>query len=126
MELAPSLLRRGFFAERANNPFSRETAPEIAISQRTIQPCAELGCVGWNTLGQAGLDNCWGLLLRSGQRWITRTLLLAMARDARHDGDLGTADLLFAEAMRYFDEADRLVSRWRSFETRLDVEAPRR
>jgi hypothetical protein len=49
-----------------------------------------------------------------------------MARDARHDGDLGTADLLFAEAMRYFDEADRLVSRWRSFETRLDVEAPRR
>src|SRR6516162_4971940 len=69
-----------FFAERANNPFSRE----IAISQRTIQPCAELRCVGWNTLGQAGLDNCWGLLLRSGQRWITRTLLLAMARDARH------------------------------------------
>ena len=54
------------------------------------------------------------------------TLLLAMARDARQDGDLGTADLLFAEAMRYFDEADRLASRWRSFETRLDVEAPRR
>ena len=39
------------------------------------------------------------------------TLLLAMAQDARQDGDLVTADVLFAEAMRYFDEADRLASR---------------
>ena len=29
------------------------------------------------------------------------TLLLAMAQDARQDGDLVTADVLFAEAMRY-------------------------
>jgi hypothetical protein len=54
------------------------------------------------------------------------TLLLAMARDARQDGDLATAELLFAEAMRYFDEADRLASRWQRFETRLDAETPRR
>ena len=33
------------------------------------------------------------------------TLLLAMAQDARQDGDLVTADVLFAKAMRYFDEA---------------------
>jgi hypothetical protein len=54
------------------------------------------------------------------------TLLLAMAQDARQDGDLVTAELLFAEAMRYFDEGDRLASRWRSFEARLDDEPARR
>ena len=54
------------------------------------------------------------------------TLLLAMARDARHDGDLATAELLFTEATRYFDEADRLALRWRRFETRLDGETSRR
>ena len=47
------------------------------------------------------------------------TLLLAMARDARQEGDLATAEQLFAEATRYFDEADRLESRWRNFEARL-------
>ena len=54
------------------------------------------------------------------------TLLLAMAQDARQDGDLVTAELLFTEAMRYFEEADRLTSRWRSFEARLDDMASRR
>jgi hypothetical protein len=54
------------------------------------------------------------------------TLLLAMARDARQDGDVATADLLFAEALRYFDEADRLASRWQHFETRHDAETSRR
>ena len=54
------------------------------------------------------------------------TLLLAMAQDARQDGDLVTADVLFAEAMRYFDEADRLASRWRRFEARLDDKTSRR
>ena len=53
------------------------------------------------------------------------TLLLAMAQDARQD-DLVTAELLFTEAMRYFEEADRLTSRWRSFEARLDDMASRR
>ena len=53
------------------------------------------------------------------------TLLLAMAQDARQDGDLVTAELLFAEAMRYFEEADRLASRWRSFEARLGDMASR-
>ena len=54
------------------------------------------------------------------------TLLLATAQDARREGDLVTAELLFAEAMRYFEEADRLASRWRSFEARLDDMASRR
>jgi hypothetical protein len=54
------------------------------------------------------------------------TLLLAMAQDARQDGDLVTAELLFAEAMRYFEEADRLASRWRRFEARLNDMASRR
>jgi hypothetical protein len=40
-----------------------------------------------------------------------RTLLLAMARDAREEGDLVTAELLFAEAMRHFDDGDRLAER---------------
>ena len=44
------------------------------------------------------------------------TLLLAMARDARQEGDVVTAELLFAEAMRCFDEGDRFVKRWRNFE----------
>ena len=44
-----------------------------------------------------------------------------MAQDARQDGDLVTADVLFAKAMRYFDEADRLASRWRRFEARCGV-----
>ena len=59
-------------------------------------------------------DEYWGILL------------LEMAQDARADGDLVTAELLTQAATRYFGEADRLASRWRSFETRLDVEAPRR
>ena len=41
-------------------------------------------------------DEDWGILL------------LEMAHDAREGGDRGTADLLRAAAMRYFDEADRL------------------
>jgi hypothetical protein len=47
------------------------------------------------------------------------TLLLQMAHDAREDGDRGTADLLTAAAVRYFDGADRLTSRWRNFEENL-------
>ena len=43
-------------------------------------------------------------------------MLLAMAWDARQEGDLVTADLLLEEAMRYFDEGDRLAGRWRNFE----------
>jgi len=31
-----------------------------------------------------------------------------------------TAELLVAHAMDYFDESDRLASRWRKFEARLD------
>jgi hypothetical protein len=54
------------------------------------------------------------------------TLPLAMAQDARQDGDLVTADVLFAEAMRYFNEADRLASRWRRVEARLDDKTSRR
>jgi hypothetical protein len=54
------------------------------------------------------------------------SLLLAMARDAREDGDFVTAEQLFAEAVRYFDEADRLAARWRNFEVRLDRESSRR
>ena len=48
------------------------------------------------------------------------TLLLRMAADARQEGDLVTAELLVAHAMDYFDESDRLASRWRKFEARLD------
>ena len=51
---------------------------------------------------------CWG------------TILLQMALDARQEGDLVTAELLFAHAMDYFDESDRLASRWRKFEAHLD------
>ena len=43
-------------------------------------------------------------------------LLLAMAWDARQQGDLVTAELLLAEAVRYFDEGDRFAERWRKFE----------
>jgi hypothetical protein len=55
-----------------------------------------------------------------------------MALDARQEGDLVTAELLVAHAMGYFDESDRLASRWRKFEPCLDdqgrgsAEAPRR
>ena len=48
------------------------------------------------------------------------TILLQMALDARQEGDLVTAELLVAHAMDYFDESDRLASRWRKFEARLD------
>ena len=37
------------------------------------------------------------------------TLLPAMARGAREEGDLVTAELLCAEAMRHFDDGDRFV-----------------
>jgi hypothetical protein len=47
-----------------------------------------------------------------------------MARDARQEGDLVTAELLFAEAMRYFG-GDRFAERWRNFEARLDNETSR-
>jgi hypothetical protein len=53
-------------------------------------------------------DEYWGVML------------LEMADDAREDGDLKTAELLTTAAMRYFDEADRLATRWRNFEARLD------
>ena len=53
-------------------------------------------------------------------------LLLAMAWDARQQGDLVTAELLLAEAVRYFDEGDRFAERWRNFEARLDDETSRR
>ena len=52
------------------------------------------------------------------------TLLLAMARDAPDEGDFVTAELLFAEAMRHFD--DRFAERWRNFDARLDDETSRR
>ena len=42
------------------------------------------------------------------------TILLQMALDARQEGDLVTAELLVAHAMDYFDESDRLASRWRN------------
>ena len=53
-------------------------------------------------------------------------LLLAMAWDARQQGDLVTAELLLAVAVRYFDEGDRFAERWRNFEARLDDETSRR
>ena len=53
-------------------------------------------------------------------------LLLAMAWDARQQGDLVTAELLLAEAVRYFDEGERFAERWRNFEARLDDETSRR
>ena len=46
------------------------------------------------------------------------TILLQMALDANQEGDLVTAELLVAHAMDYFQEADRLASRWRNFEAR--------
>jgi hypothetical protein len=49
-----------------------------------------------------------------------------MAWDARQQGDLVTAELLLAEAVRYFDEGDRFAERWRKFEARLDDETSRR
>ena len=49
---------------------------------------------------------CWG------------TILLQMALDASQEGDLVTAELLVAHAMNYFEETDRLASRWRKFEAR--------
>jgi hypothetical protein len=39
-----------------------------------------------------------------------------MARDAREEGDVVTAELLFVEAMRYFDKGNRVSERWRNFE----------
>jgi hypothetical protein len=35
-----------------------------------------------------------------------------MALDARQEGDLVTAELLVVHALDYFDESDRLASRW--------------
>jgi hypothetical protein len=54
------------------------------------------------------------------------TLLLSMARDAREESDLVTAELLFAEATGHFDEGDRFAERWRNFEARLDEETSQR
>ena len=48
------------------------------------------------------------------------TILLQMALDARQEGDLVTAELLAAHSKDYFDEANRVPSRWRKFEARLD------
>ena len=48
------------------------------------------------------------------------TLLLRMAADARQEGDLVTAELLATHSKDYFDEANRVPSRWRKFEARLD------
>jgi hypothetical protein len=48
------------------------------------------------------------------------TLLLRMAVDARQEGDLVTAELLGAEAMRSFEGANRLAPRWQNIEARLD------
>ena len=73
---------------------------------------ARLGCLEHTCARRFG--NHW-LLLRliiTGCRWerpamdhkgdeYWGTLLLAMAQGARQDGDLVTADVLFAEAMRY-------------------------
>ena len=73
-----------------------------------------LGVVAERSLMDRKADDYWG------------TLLLAMAQDAREDGDLLTAEVLFAEAMRYFDEENRLAERWRNFEARLDGEPSRR
>jgi hypothetical protein len=53
-------------------------------------------------------DDYWGIVL------------LELAQDARDDGDVETAELLTATAMRYFGEADRLVSCWRKIEAGLD------
>jgi hypothetical protein len=131
MELAPSLLRRGRFAERANNPFSRKPRRNSPFHNEQLSHARNSVVSIGTHLGRLGLTIAGAFIAerpamdhKADEYW--GTLLLAMARDARQDGDLGTADLLFAEAMRYFDEADRLASRWRSFETRLDAEAPRR
>jgi hypothetical protein len=43
------------------------------------------------------------------------TLLLSMARDAREEGDLVTAELLFAEAMGHFVEGGSLRRAWAKF-----------
>ena len=48
------------------------------------------------------------------------TILLQMALDARQEGDVVTSDLLVALALDYFDEADRLASRWQKIEAHLD------
>ena len=48
------------------------------------------------------------------------TILLQMALDAREEGDVVTSDLLVALALDYFDEADRLASRWQKIEAHLD------
>jgi hypothetical protein len=53
------------------------------------------------------------------------TLLLEMAQDAREDGDIATAELLTGAAVRYFDGRDRLATRWRNFEARLDDDTSR-
>ena len=48
------------------------------------------------------------------------TILLQMALDTRQEGDLVTSDLLVALALDYFDEADRLASRWQKIEAHID------
>jgi hypothetical protein len=54
------------------------------------------------------------------------TILLQMALDARQEGDVVTSDLLAALALDYFDEADRLASRWQKIEAHInDHGAPR-
>ena len=61
---------------------------------------------------------------KTDEHWAA--LLLGMALDAREDGDLATAELLTAAAMKYFGEADRLAARWRKLEARLDDDTSRR
>jgi hypothetical protein len=63
--------------------------------------------------------------------WIIRPTIIGEESflpwcDAREEGDLVTAELMFAEAMRYFDEEDRLAERWRNFEAYLDEDSSRR
>jgi hypothetical protein len=43
-----------------------------------------------------------------------------MALDASQEGDVVTSDLLVALTLDYFDEADRLASRWQKIEANLD------
>jgi hypothetical protein len=79
--------------------------------------------VGWNTLLALAFVRLSGAIagaavmnLKTKKCW--GTIVLQMALDARQEGDLVTAELLVAHAMDYFQEADRLASRWRRFEAR--------
>jgi hypothetical protein len=74
--------------------------------------------VGWNTLVRLFLAELPVMVHKTDEYW--GTLLLEMAHDAREDGDALTAELLETAAMRYFDGGNRLATRWRKFEARLD------